>query len=761
PYPSGDGLHVGHPEGYTATDIICRYKRMKGFQVLHPMGWDSFGLPTENHAIKTGIHPKKITKDNIATFKRQLKSLGFSYDWNREFATSDEDYYKWTQWIFVKLYEKGLAYEDEVEVNWCAALGTVLANEEVIDGRSERGDHPVERKKMKQWMLKITDYAERLLVDLDELDWPLNVKEMQKNWIGKSEGTLLTIKLQGMNENIRVFTTRADTLFGVSYVVLAPEHPLVEKIVSDEQRKSVQEYLIKTKGKSDLSRVSLDKEKTGVFTGAWAIIPASNKKVPVWIADYVLNSYGTGAVMAVPAHDTRDFAFAKKFGLPVWEVVSGGDISKNAYTAEGTLINSDFLDGLFGKDAIEKINSWLEQEKLGERKVQYKLRDWIFSRQRYWGEPFPLLKYEDGTIRCLEEDELPLILPEVKKYGPSGSGESPLATIKSWVDTIDPKTKKKAKRETDTMPNWAGSCWYYLRFCDPKNIEAPWDKKLENYWMPVDLYVGGVEHAVLHLLYARFWHKVFFDLGLVSTKEPFLKLVNQGLILGHDGEKMSKSRGNVVNPDNIVEEYGADSLRLYEMFMGPLEKVKPWQQKGVKGVHNFLAKTFRFFGDPDNWKTQKEDLEVLKMLHKTIKKVGEDIEKMHFNTAISQMMIFSNFALKQKTVSKDTVRDFTLLLAPFAPHMAEELWQVLGNKESLAFVSWPSFDSKLASDDLITVGIQINGKTRGKLEVPQDISKEEFLQKAKELPNVAKYIADKKIIKEIYVPGKICNFVLS
>ena len=761
PYPSGDGLHVGHPEGYTATDIICRYKRMKGFQVLHPMGWDSFGLPTENYAIQTGVHPKKITQDNIATFKRQLKSLGFSYDWNREFATSDEDYYKWTQWIFIKLYEKGLAYEDEVEVNWCPALKTVLANEEVIEGRSERGNHPVERKKMRQWMLKITDYAEQLLTDLDTINWPDNVKEMQRNWIGKSEGTLLHFKLEGFNEKLQVFTTRPDTLFGVSYMVLAPEHPMVEKIVSSQQKKSVREYIQKTKGISEILRTGLDKEKTGVFTGAYAIVPASNKKVPVWIADYVLLSYGTGAVMAVPGHDRRDFEFAKKYKLPILEVVSDGDISQEAHTGEGVLINSDFLDGLSNKEAMRKINSWLKANKLGEKKIQYKLRDWIFSRQRYWGEPFPIYKYEDGSIRCLEQDELPLRLPSVEKYEPSGNGESPLATIDKWVNTIDPKTNKKARKETNTMPNWAGSCWYYLRFCDPKNTKAPWDKKLEKYWMPVDLYVGGVEHSVLHLLYARFWHKVLFDLGMVSTKEPFSKLVNQGLILGHDGEKMSKSRGNVVNPDNVIKEYGADSLRLYEMFMGPLEKVKPWQQEGVKGVYNFLIKTFKFFGNSDNWTTGQEDLQILKMLHKTIKKVEEDIEKMHFNTAISQMMIFSNLAIKKGKITKATAETLILLLSPFAPHVAEELWQLLGHDKTLAFRPWPSFDGKLASDDLITIAIQVAGKTRGKLEVPKDIPKEDFLNKAKELPNIKKYLAGKKIVKEIYIPGRICNFVLA
>lgn len=760
PYPSGAGLHVGHPEGYTATDIISRYKRNKGFNVLHPMGWDSFGLPTENYAIKTGIHPQKITEQNVATFKRQLKSLGFSYDWDREVATSDVDYYKWTQWIFTELYNKGLAYEDEIYVNWCPELKTVLANEEVIDGKSEVGGHEVVRKPMKQWMLKITEYAERLIEDLDTLDWPDNIKDMQRNWIGRSEGATVKFSIDGHDDLIEVFTTRPDTLFGATYMVLAPEHELVAKVTTASQKKTVDDYIEMTQKKSDLERTDLNKDKSGVFTGAYAINPVNNKKVPVWIADYVLASYGTGAIMAVPAHDTRDWEFAKKYELPIIEVLKGGNVQEEAFTDDGEHVNSDFLDGLNKPDAISKMIKWLEDKKLGQKKINYKLRDWIFSRQRYWGEPFPILKFDDGTVRVLDKDELPCALPEVAKYEPSGTGESPLATIDEWLNITDPKTGKKCKRETNTMPQWAGSCWYYLRFIDPKNDVAAWDKDKEKYWMPVDLYIGGTEHAVLHLLYARFWHKVLFDLGHVSTKEPFQKLVNQGMILAEDGEKMSKSRGNVINPDSVVEQYGADTLRLYEMFMGPLEKTKPWSTKGVKGVFNFLNKSFRFFADSNNWADENEDEEVLKLLHKTIKKVGNDIENLRFNTAISQMMIFLNLCIKKKKVTKDTVKQFTLILAPFAPHLGEEIWQLLGNEKTLAYEAWPIFDEELAKDDLITVGIQVNGKTRGTLSTPADISKDDFLSQAKELENIAKYLEGKNLVKEIYVPGKICNFVV-
>lgn len=760
PYPSGSGLHVGHPEGYTATDIMARYKRMKGFNVLHPMGWDSFGLPAENYAIKTGTHPDVITKKNIETFKRQLKSIGFSYDWDREIATSNADYYRWTQWIFVQLYNKGLAYEDEISVNWCPELKTVLANEEVVDGKSEVGGHPVVRKPMKQWMLKITEYAERLLQDLDTLDWPENIKELQKNWIGKSTGAEVKFELDGLGENLEVFTTRPDTLFGATYMVVAPEHPLLSKITTDAQKDEVQKYLKAVETKSDLERTDLNKDKSGVFTGGFAINPVNGQKIPVWVADYVLISYGTGAIMAVPGHDERDWEFATKFKLPIVEVLKGGNVEEAAFTGDGEHVNSDFLDGLGKQEAIDKVIAWLEDKKLGTKKINYKLRDWLFSRQRYWGEPFPILKFDDGTVRCLDADELPVELPEVEKYEPSGTGESPLATIDDWLYLTDPKTGKKARRETNTMPQWAGSCWYYLRFIDPTNTEKPWDQDLEKYWMPVDLYVGGVEHAVLHLLYARFWHKVLFDLGYVSTKEPFQKLVNQGMILGEDGEKMSKSRGNVINPDSVIEEFGADTLRLYEMFMGPLEKVKPWQTTGVKGVFTFLARAYKFLADPENIKDGDEDLETSKVLHKTIKKVTEDIEGMRFNTGISQMMIFINHCYKVKKVTKSTAKLFAKIISPYAPHLGEELWKVHGGSESVQLQTWPEFDSKLVVDDVITMAVQFNGKTRGTLEVSPEITKDEFLEKVKDDEKLSKYLDGKSIVKEIFVPKKIFNLIV-
>lgn len=760
PYPSGSGLHVGHPEGYTATDILARYKRMKGFNVLHPMGWDSFGLPAENYAIKTGTHPDTITKENIQNFKRQLKSIGFSYDWDREVATSNIDFYKWTQWIFVQLYNKGLAYEDEISVNWCPELKTVLANEEVIDGKSEIGGHPVIRKPMKQWMLKITEYADRLLEDLDDLEWPENIKELQKNWIGKSTGAEVDFQIDGHNEKLQVFTTRPDTLFGATYMVVAPEHSLLNQITTNEQKEAVSTYLKKVETKSDLERTDLNKDKSGVFTGAYAINPVNDKKIPIWVADYVLISYGTGAIMAVPAHDERDWEFAKKFDLELVEVLQGGNIDEAAFTGDGDHINSNFLNGLNKQDAIDKVISWLEEKKLGTKKINYKLRDWLFSRQRYWGEPFPILKFEDGTIRCLDEDELPVGLPQVEKYEPSGTGESPLATIDDWLYITDPKTGQKARRETNTMPQWAGSCWYYLRFIDPTNTEQPWDKELEKYWMPVDLYVGGVEHAVLHLLYARFWHKVLFDLGLVSTKEPFQRLVNQGMILGEDGEKMSKSRGNVINPDSVIDEFGADTLRLYEMFMGPLEKVKPWQTKGVKGVFTFLARAFRFMANPDNIVTSEEQPETLKLLHKSIKKVTNDIEGMRFNTAISQLMIFINHCYKAKTVNKETARLFSLIISPMAPHLGEELWQIHGGETTLALQAWPEFNEELAKDDMATMAVQFSGKTRGTLQVAPDITQADFLELIKADAKLSKYLEGKTIIKEIFVPGKIFNLIV-
>lgn len=760
PYPSGSGLHVGHPEGYTATDIVGRFKLMKGYNVLHPMGWDSFGLPTENYAIKTGTHPNIITKKNIQVFKRQLKSLGFAYDWDREISTSDKKYYKWTQWIFTKLYNKGLAYEDEIQVNWCPELKIVMANEEVVNGKSELGGYTVIRKPMKQWMLKITEYADRLLEDLDELDWPDNIKEMQRNWIGKSEGANVKFKIADHNQTIDVFTTRSDTLFGATYMVLAPEHELVTKITTAENRKKVNEYIQKAAGKSDLERTDLAKEKTGVFTGAYAINPVKNQKIPIWVADYVLISYGSGAIMAVPAHDQRDWEFARHFDLPVIPVLEGGDIEKEAFVEDGIHINSGFLDGLGKEDAVNKMDSWLIENKLGKKEINYKLRDWVFSRQRYWGEPFPILKYEDGTVRCLDDDELPVTLPEVEKYEPSGTGESPLANIDSWLNVTDPKTGKKARRETNTMPQWAGSCWYYLRFCDPGNDEKAWSDEAEKYWMPVDLYIGGVEHAVLHLLYARFWHKVLYDLGLVSTKEPFKKLVNQGLILGEDGEKMSKSRGNVINPDHVVNNYGADSLRLYEMFMGPLEKVKPWSEKGVKGVFNFLVRAYKFFANPDHLTKETEDPETLKVLHQTIRKVENDIEGLRFNTAISQMMIFTNHCMKAGTVTRNTAEIFTKLLSPFAPHLAEELWQIFGNRPSIAYEEFPVYNEEFLKEDIFEYPVSFNGKLRFKIELALSLEKEEIEAAVLSDERAVRWLDGKKQKKIIIVHKKIINVVV-
>jgi leucyl-tRNA synthetase len=761
PYPSGAGLHVGHPEGYTATDIMARYKRMKGFNVLHPMGWDSFGLPAENYAIKTGIHPSIITDQNIATFKRQLKEIGFSYDWNREVATSNEDYYRWTQWLFVQIYNKGLAYEGEINVNWCPALKTVLANEEIVDGKSEVGGHPVIRKPMKQWVLKITDYAERLLADLEdpELDWPESIKQMQREWIGRSEGANITFGIEGHADKLEIFTSRPDTLFGVTYMVISPEHPLVKKITTEASKKAVEDFIYQSSLKSDLERTELNKDKNGVFTGAYALHPITGKKVPIWISDYVLMSYGTGAIMSVPAHDERDYEFAKKYHLPIIQVLEGGDINVAAHTEDGKHINSEFLDGLEKSDAISKMIQHLEKNKLGTKKVNYKLRDWIFSRQRYWGEPFPILKYEDGSIRCLDTDELPVVLPQVEKYEPSGTGESPLATIDSWLWVTCPKTGKKARRETNTMPQWAGSCWYYLRFCDPKNLKEAFSKEAEQYWMPVDLYIGGAEHAVMHLLYARFWHKIFYDLGLVHTKEPFKKLVNQGMILGEDGEKMSKSRGNVINPDSIVNDYGADTLRLYEMFMGPLDKTKPWSMNGVKGVYGFISKAFKFMSEKAHWTEGDENPETLKLLHKTIKKVTEDIESFKFNTAISQMMIFNNHLNKVGKVERNTIKIFAKLVSPYAPHVAEELWSILGHSESIAYEAWPKFDENLAKDDQIEMAVQINGKMRGTITIAPTASKEEVMAMVKSDERFTKFITG-EIAKEIFVPGKILNLIV-
>ncbi len=769
PYPSGDGLHVGHPEGYTATDITVRYKRMRGFNVLHPMGWDAFGLPAENYAIKTGTHPRETTLKNIDRFRAQLQSLGFSYDWDREISTTDPEYYRWTQWIFLKLYEKGLAYQAEVPVNWCPELGTVLANEEVVNGKSERGGHPVIRKPMRQWILKITAYAERLLSDLEDLDWSDSIKEMQRNWIGKSEGAEVRFGLPGIDAGITVFTTRPDTLFGATYMVLAPEHPLVESITSPEQRDAVKDYREAAARKSDLERTELQKEKTGVFTGAYAINPVNDAKVPVWIADYVLWGYGTGAIMAVPAHDERDYEFARTFDLPIIEVVSGGDISKAAYVGDGRMVNSSShkfsIDGLNVPDAKESTIRWLEGQGLGVRKVNYKLRDWLFSRQRYWGEPFPVI-FVDGRPKPLPADSLPLELPNVASYKPSGTGDSPLSTISDWVNTVDPATGKPAVRETNTMPQWAGSCWYYLRFIDPRNDKDPVDPALEKYWMPVDLYVGGAEHAVLHLLYARFWHKVLFDAGVVSTREPFRKLVNQGMILGEDNQKMSKSRGNVINPDKVVAEYGADALRLYEMFMGPLEQSKPWSMRGVEGVFRFLSRVWRWVVDEESDTLDARiadaspDESQLRLLHVTIKKVTEDIDGMRYNTAIAAMMEFLNEAMHWEQKPRSMVEQFVLILSPFAPHLCEELWSRLGHGQSLAYEPWPAWNAAHLVESNIEIVVQVNGKLRGRLVVPKDVDQATVLAMAKADATVAPFVEGKAIRKEIVVPGKLVNLVV-
>ncbi|UQD53073.1 leucine--tRNA ligase [Bacillus methanolicus] len=764
PYPSGAGLHVGHPEGYTATDILSRMKRMQGYNVLHPMGWDAFGLPAEQYALDTGNDPAEFTKHNIENFRRQIKSLGFSYDWDREINTTDPDYYKWTQWIFLKLYEKGLAYIDEVPVNWCPALGTVLANEEVIDGKSERGGHPVERRPMKQWMLKITAYADRLLEDLEELDWPESIKEMQRNWIGRSEGAEITFHIEGHDGTFTVFTTRPDTLFGATYAVLAPEHSLVKEITTDSHRDAVEKYIDQIKSKSDLERTDLSKEKTGVFTGAYAINPANGEKMPIWIADYVLASYGTGAIMAVPAHDERDYEFAKKFGLPIKEVVAGGNIEKEAYTGDGEHINSGFLNGLNKEEAINKMISWLEEKGIGTKKVTYRLRDWLFSRQRYWGEPIPIIHWEDGTMTAVPEEELPLTLPKTTEIKPSGTGESPLANIEEWVNVVDPVTGKKGRRETNTMPQWAGSCWYYLRYIDPRNENALADPEKLKEWLPVDIYIGGAEHAVLHLLYARFWHKFLYDIGVVPTKEPFQKLYNQGMILGENNEKMSKSRGNVVNPDDIVESHGADTLRLYEMFMGPLDASKAWSTNGLDGARRFLDRVWRLFVEEDgslNPKIQEtQNVNSLeKVYHQTVKKVTEDFEGLRFNTAISQLMVFINEAYKADVLPKAYMEGFVKLLSPICPHIAEELWEKLGHSGTIAYEAWPAYDEAKLVDDEIEIVVQVNGKVRAKLLVPADATKESLEQIAMNDDKIKEQIDGKTIRKVIAVPGKLVNIV--
>lgn len=780
PYPSGAGLHVGHVTGYTGTDILARYKRQKGFNVLHPMGWDSFGLPAEQFAIRTGTHPAVTTKTNIDTYRRQLESLGFSYDWDREVATSDPSYYKWTQWIFTKLFEKGLAYEAEVNVNYCPALGTVLANEEVENGRSKEGGYEVERRPLKQWILRITAYADRLLADLDLLDWPDHLKKAQSNWIGRSVGALVTFVEEKTHEPIVVFTTRPDTLFGVTYMVLAPEHPLVDQIVTSDQKKAVDDYRKLTAGKSDLERTDLAKDKSGVWTGAYAIEPTAGKKIPIWIADYVLIGYGTGAVMGVPAHDERDAEFANLYKLPIVSV----------YDDNGVVINSLFLNGLKMDAAMEKIIQWLEEHSKGKRTVNYKLRDWLFSRQRYWGEPIPILHFSDGTMRALELNELPLVPPALDDYKPAGTGESPLAKVKEWVEITDPKTGKKAIRETNTMPQWAGSCWYYLRFCDPKNSLAAWSSEAEKYWMPVDLYVGGVEHAVLHLLYARFWHKVLYDCGLVHTAEPFMTLRNQGLVtaqsykmarggyvdpedvkekegeffskktgekLSVQMEKMSKSKLNGVSPDEIIEEFGADALRLYEMFMGPFEREKIWSTDAVSGCRRFLN---RFYDMVFSEKISDDfDYDAMKITHRLVFAVTKDIESLQFNTAIARMMEFLNDFIPLASYPRSCLKMAVQVLYPFAPHIAEELWKELGENESITFAPLAQVDPKYLVDDTATYIVQVNGKLRGRFELPKNKSEDDLMRLICQKPEMQKHLTG-EIEKTIFVPNKLLNIVM-
>ena len=763
PYPSGQGLHVGHPEGYTATDILSRVKRSQGYNVLHPMGWDAFGLPAEQYALDTGNDPAEFTQKNIETFRRQINSLGFSYDWNREVNTTDPEYYKWTQWIFTKLYEKGLAYEAEVAVNWVPELGTVISNEEVIDGKSERGGYDVVRKPMRQWMLKITAYADRLLDDLELVDWPESIKEMQRNWIGRSVGANIEFKVASTAKSYIVFTTRPDTLFGATYSVLAPELDLVREITTPEQKAAVEAYIEETAKKSDLKRTDLAKEKTGVFTGAYAINPVNGKEIPIWIADYVLASYGTGAIMAVPAHDERDFEFAQTFGLEILPVIEGGDVQKAAYTEDGTHINSEFLDGMNKQEAIDKMNEWLEENGVGKKEVSYRLRDWLFSRQRYWGEPIPIIHWEDGTVTAVPEEELPLRLPKTKNIKPSGTGESPLANIEEWVNVVDPVTGKKGRRETNTMPQWAGSSWYYLRYIDPHNKKELADYEKLKRWLPVDIYIGGAEHAVLHLLYARFWHKFLYDIGVVPTKEPFQKLYNQGMILGENNEKMSKSRGNVVNPDDVVETYGADTLRMYEMFMGPLDASIAWSENGLEGSRKFLDRVWRLIVDENNKMrdriTTLNDGKLDKVYHQTVKKVTEDYENLHFNTAISQLMVFINEAYKVDALPYEYIEGFVQLLAPIAPHMGEELWSILGNDGGISYAPWPTYDEAALVEDEVEVVFQVNGKVRAKSNVPRDLGKDELEKVALANETVQEYIEGKTVRKVIAVPNKLVNIV--
>ena len=806
PYPSAQGLHVGHPEGYTASDIVARYRRTRGFNVLHPMGWDAFGLPAEQYAVQTGTHPARTTQSNIDSMRRQIKSFGFSYDWDRQVDTTDQNYFKWTQWIFLKMFnsyfdetdrkakpieqlpipdalceaekqkyinEHRLAFEAEVPVNWCPALGTVLANEEVIGGYSERGGHPVFRKPMRQWMLRITKYAERLLDDLEQVDWPESIKKLQVDWIGKSIGAEVNFKVDGFNEDICVFTTRPDTLFGATYMVMAPEHKLVDIIMGDNKKEAVRQYRRQAAAKSDLDRTDLAREKTGVFTGAYAINPVNEQKVPIWISDYVLISYGTGAIMAVPAHDERDFEFATKFDLPIIPVVQPPDPeqadlvrqAKLCFVGEGTAINSGQFDGLSTEQFKEQITNWLQEKGLGKKAINYKLRDWLFSRQRYWGEPFPILHTQDGGVVGLDEQELPLKLPNVENYKPTGTRQSPLANIDDWVN-VTMTDGARAKRETDTMPQWAGSCWYYLRYLDPQHSQQAWDPKKEKYWMNVDLYIGGAEHAVLHLLYSRFWHKFLYDLGYVSTKEPFQKLVNQGMILGEDGQKMSKSRGNVVNPDKVIADYGADSMRLYEMFMGPLEAVKPWSMQGVEGVHRFLQRVWRMAVDEDTGdlveavKQPGPDEQTLRLLHQTIKKVGDDIESFGFNTAISAMMIFVNHLSKEAVRPKSVIEKFVLILSPFAPHIAEELWEKLGHTDTIAYEPWPRYDKALIREKEIELAVQVNSKIRDRIVVSADADEEQIKQDALRSEKVIAAMAGKNPKKIIVIKSRLVNIIV-
>ena len=812
PYPSGAGLHVGHPEGYTATDIVARYKRMRGFNVLHPIGWDAFGLPAEQYALRTGTHPRITTERNIARFRKQLKSLGFSYDWDREVDTTDPSYFKWTQWIFLKLFERGLAYEAKVPVWWCEELGTTLANEEVVDGRSDIGGHPCEKRMLRQWVLRITEYAERLLDGLEQTDWPVSTKEMQRNWIGRSEGADIDFPVQGVEgAKIRVYTTRPDTIFGATYMVLAPEHPMVDQISTETQLDQVQNYKELASHKSDLERTELQKEKTGVFTGAYAINPSNEEAIPIWIADYVLYSYGTGAIMAVPGQDERDWAFAAKYDLPIRRTVQPpAGFTGLAYTGDGVAINSDFLNGLQIKEAKARIIDWLEEHNVGRRKVNYKLRDWLFSRQRYWGEPIPMI-FESEKVQALPEDVLPINLPELDEFKPSGTPEGPLALAKDWLMTTNPDTGNLARRETNTMPQWAGSCWYFLRYIDPQNSKRLVDPELERYWMPVDLYIGGAEHAVLHLLYARFWHMVLYDAGVVSTPEPFAKLVHQGMILGEleytawkdtatgkwvsaenvtdgkeihtgatleavqiDEDKVAKSmerfvlseardiqldvRAFKINPDEIIEQYGADAFRLYEMFMGPLEQVKPWSTRGVHGTFRFLSRTWRLI--TENPLSEKEpDQDQLRILHQTIDRVTSDIEELRMNTAIAALMEFVNAAFKWEDIPRKIAEPFVLLLAPFAPHIAEELWSRFGYKDTLAYVPWPELKQEYLTEEVVDLPVQVNGRVRATIRIAPEADKQEVIRAAMLEPNVRRFLGENPPRREIYVPGRILNLV--